>query len=132
MGLDWSQKPSLYKDYGDIRMISLPKPQATKTPPFGELLLARHSVRNFTRKALSLSALSFLLWASNGIRHEQRGYKFRTVPSARGSLSIESYVVANNVEEITRGVYHYSIRTHGLEEKCGTGSLSRRIHPGCT
>jgi SagB-type dehydrogenase family enzyme len=116
MALDWSQKPPLYKDYSEARMIGLPKPQATETPPFGELLLGRRSVRNFTRKALSLSELSFLLWASNGIRQQQRGHEFRTVPSAGALYPIETYVVANNVEEVSPGIYHYSIRAHGLEE----------------
>jgi SagB-type dehydrogenase family enzyme len=115
-GLDWSRKPPVYKDYAGAKKIALPNPRATRTPSFGELLLARHSVRDFADRALPLSDLSFLLWASNGIRAERRGHGFRTVPSAGALYPIESYIVANNVEGLAPGIYHHSIESHCLEE----------------
>ena len=60
--------------------------------------------------------LAFLLWASTGIQRTEHGYEFRTAPSAGALYPIETYIAANNVEEVEKGVYHYNIKNHLLEE----------------
>ena len=60
--------------------------------------------------------LSFLLWASTGIQRIEHGYEFRVAPSAGALYPIETYIVANSVEDIETGVYHYNIENHLLEE----------------
>jgi SagB-type dehydrogenase family enzyme len=65
---------------------------------------------------LSKIDLAFLLWASTGIQRIEHGYEFRTVPSAGALYPIETYIAANNVEELKEGIYHYNIENHLLEE----------------
>jgi SagB-type dehydrogenase family enzyme len=60
--------------------------------------------------------LAFLLWASTGIQRTEHGYEFRTAPSAGALYPIETYIAANNVEEVEEGIYHYNIKDHLLEE----------------
>jgi SagB-type dehydrogenase family enzyme len=65
---------------------------------------------------LSLDTLSFLLWASTGVQRKEQGYDFRTAPSAGALYPIETYLIANNVEDLKKALYHYNIQDHTLEE----------------
>lgn len=53
----------------------------TKTGIF-DCMADRRSRRKFSGEALSLAELSFLLWATQGVREVIPGRTFRTVPSA--------------------------------------------------
>ena len=46
----------------------------------------------------------------------EEGYEYRTAPSAGALYPVETYIIAHNVEGLERGVYHYNIRQHVLEE----------------
>lgn len=115
-GLDWQSKPPLYKTYPDQPQIALPKPGQLAAMPLDRALRLRRSVRRYTGAALSLAALSYLLWASTGIQREERGHEFRTAPSAGALYPIETYVVANRVADLAPGLYHYEIQSHGLAQ----------------
>jgi SagB-type dehydrogenase family enzyme len=113
-GLDWANKPKVYKTYPDSKTVKLPEPVG------GDLILdniikQRKSVRQFSSESLTLDHLSYLLWATTGIQRIEMDYEFRTVPSAGALYPIETYVMANNVSNIPKGIYHYSIRDHNLE-----------------
>jgi SagB-type dehydrogenase family enzyme len=114
--LDWSSKPSPYKEYPGSRRIELPRPEAGKEMSLDEALRRRTSVRDYSDKPLSLEDLSYLLWASTGIQRVEQGYEFRTAPSAGALYPIDTYVVANNVQGLQQGLYHYAIKAHVLEE----------------
>lgn len=113
---DVSSKPDLYKEYPDSEKIELDHSDLEIKVSFNEVLQNRQSIRKFTREPLSLEKLSFLLWASTGISHREHGYEFRTAPSAGALYPIETYVVANNINNLEKGVYHYSIKNHQLEQ----------------
>ena len=115
-GLDWQNKPSLYKEYPNRTKIILPPPQPGGKMTLDTVLRRRRSVRKFTSHALYREQLSYLLWASSGIQRRERGYAFRTVPSAGALYPIETYLVIQTVENILEGVYHYSVKSHLLEE----------------
>ena len=83
---------------------------------FTEVLRRRKSVRSFSLQPLSKVDLAFLLWASTGIQRIEHGYEFRTAPSAGALYPIETYLAANNVEDLSEGIYHYNIKNHLLEE----------------
>ena len=114
--LDWSSKPETYKEYPSARNIPLPRNLPSSTLSLVEALKKRKSVRSFLPEPLSLDDLGFLLWASTGIQRTEQGYEFRTVPSAGALYPIETYVVANRVEGLEKGLYHYNIPAHSLEE----------------
>jgi SagB-type dehydrogenase family enzyme len=114
--LDWENKPSLYKEYSQSTKIVLPPLKSESQRDLDLVLRTRRSVRRFTSQSITKEQLSYLLWASGGIQRQERGYDFRTVPSAGALYPIETYLVVNNVENIAEGVYHYSVKAHLLEE----------------
>ena len=72
-------------------------------------------MRAYGPEPLALGELSALLWAAAGVTARQQGFAFRTAPSAGGLYPIEHYVVANDVEGLERGLYHYDVLGRALE-----------------
>ena len=114
--LDWANKPETYKSYPSSKTILLPDVLHETTIGFAEVLRRRKSIRAFSNQSLSLDNLGFLIWASTGVQRVEQGYEFRTAPSAGALYPIETYIAANNVEDVDSGVYHYNIKNHLLEE----------------
>ncbi len=123
--LDVSRKPEVYKVYPDSKKRELP-PFEKSTMSFLETLTRRKSIRRFSDKALTLSQMSYVLWASTGIQRKEHGYEFRTAPSAGALYPVETYAVVNRVEDLPMGVYHYNVRDHLLEE-LAQGDYRREI-----
>jgi SagB-type dehydrogenase family enzyme len=111
--LDWSNKPETYKKFPTAPAFELPKEPGRL--PFADVLKNRKSVRSFSNKPLSVEDLSFLLWASTGIQRTEQGYEFRTTPSAGALYPIETYLIATNVDNLGKGLYHYDIQEHKLD-----------------
>lgn len=74
----------------------------------------RNSVRNFSKKSLSLEELSFLLWSTQGVKFASGANVFRNVPSAGCRHALETYLTIFNVEDIQPGVYRYLPLTHQI------------------
>ena len=115
-GPDWSIRPDIYKHYPNSLKIKLPSPKSTSTDSLDVVIQNRRSIREFSKKALTMNQLSYLLWASTGINKKEYGFELRTAPSAGALYPIETYLVINNVENISKGIYHYNIKNHFLEE----------------
>jgi SagB-type dehydrogenase family enzyme len=115
--LSWETKPETYKTYNTKRIsLSISTEVQSQSLSLLEVLKSRGSIRKFSHKPLTLSELSFLLWASAGIRTKKEGYAFRTAPSAGALYPVETYVLANDVEGLPKGLYHYSIKFNAVEE----------------
>jgi len=89
--------------------IKLPKPRQKGKITVEEALLSRRSVREYSNAPLTISDLSQLLWAAQGITGAD-GY--RTAPSAGALYPLETYVVAGRVEDLPSGIYKYDPRAH--------------------
>ena len=124
--LDWSTKPSVYKKYPESEKIDLPSPVEQGGLGLWEVIRARRSVRAYTQDPMSLKDLSQILWATQGITASIGDHRLRAAPSAGALYPIETYLVINNVENIAKGVYHYSIKSHLLEE-LKLGDFRRKI-----
>jgi SagB-type dehydrogenase family enzyme len=75
----------------------------------------RRSHRDFKEAPLSQSELSFLLWATQGIKEELApGVALRNVPSAGCRHAFESYCIIRGVEDLEEGVYRYLPVEHAL------------------
>ncbi len=75
----------------------------------------RQSHRHFKDEPLSLEELSFLLWATQGIRKKvDEGTAFRTVPSAGCRHALETYLCVLNVTGLEMGIYRYLPLEHQL------------------
>lgn len=76
----------------------------------------RESLRAWADSPLSLGELSWLLFATQGLRDGKGGrLNLRTVPSAGSRHALESYVAARRVEGLKPGLWRYLPATHGLE-----------------
>jgi SagB-type dehydrogenase family enzyme len=114
--LDWDNKPEQYKTYPNAaKKIKLPNPEFDISIPFWRIVLNRRSIRNFKNEPITQSQLSLLLYGMSGLTRIYPQFEFRTVPSAGGLYPIEIYVIINNVENLSQGVYHYNIPDHSLE-----------------
>ena len=84
--------------------------------PFLEVVRKRRSRRKFTGEPLSLEELSFLLWATQGIRQVSGDgtRTYRTVPSAGARHPLETYLLINSVEGLEPGLYRYLALDHQL------------------
>jgi SagB-type dehydrogenase family enzyme len=75
----------------------------------------RESRRSFTAEPLTLGELSFLLWATQGVRQRlASGTVLRTVPSAGNRHALETYLAALHVKGVEPGFYRYLPLEHQL------------------
>lgn len=75
----------------------------------------RKSRRVYTREEMSLDELSFLLWATQGIRTKMdEGHAYRTVPSAGCRHALETYLCVVRVKGLLAGIYRYLPVEHQL------------------
>lgn len=114
----------------------LPRPDVEKPIPEGAVLIdlvapedftvgqmslaeaigKRKSQRYFTDETLTLEELSFLLWATQGVREvSEDGMRyFRNVPSGGNRHPIETYLSIHRVEGVKVGLYRYLPIEHKL------------------
>ena len=104
---------------GEEARIALPKNFADGVIK-ADLLAAirdRKSSRVYTQEEMSLVQLSFLLWATQGVK-DLRGRSYatlRTVPSGGARHPFETYLVVRKVTGLAAGAYHYLPMEHELE-----------------
>lgn len=95
-------------------LFKLPAPSHHGKVSVEEAILKRRSVRRFRNEPLTLSQLSQLLWAAQGITAS--GGR-RTVPSAGATYPLEVFAATGEqtVDSLGAGVYHYQIESHALD-----------------
>ena len=111
-------QPALQKEVeaGDV-CIDLPASNACKLvkPDARQCIGDRKSVRRYTDEAITLEELSYLLWATQGVRGtNENGKIMRTVPSAGATNTFETYLFVKNVEGLQQGIYRYQAYEHRL------------------
>jgi SagB-type dehydrogenase family enzyme len=109
--------------------IVLPDPPFSKIPPLDlcSALARRRSVRQYSQQPLTREELSFLLWATQGVQSiTDRSATLRPVPSAGARHALETYMLLNNVEGLTPGLYRFA----ALENELIELSLSPEIIEG--
>jgi len=109
---------------------SLPAPQRAGGRGLWDVILARRSVREFRRDALSREQLSQLLWATQGVTARHSGHAFRAAPSAGACYPIDTYVIVHRVEGLAAGLYRYEVDTGTLERR-RAGDLSDAVASAC-
>ena len=127
---------SPYDNFVSDQQLKLPQPPLVKAPmaeqalplprnfedldlqqDFIALLTERRSSRVYTQQPISLLQLSFMLWATQGIK-DIRGKSYatlRTVPSGGARHGFETYLLVQHVEGLQPGAYHYLPLAHELE-----------------
>ncbi len=94
--------------------LRLPEPKLDGSLSVETAILLRRSVREFARGPLSLSEISQLLWAAQGITSPAG---MRAAPSAGALYPLELDLVCGEVEGLEPGVYRYEPGTHGLRRR---------------
>ncbi|MGZ7135431.1 MAG: SagB/ThcOx family dehydrogenase [Methanobacterium sp.] len=74
----------------------------------------RESRRKYSSEPITLFELSFLLWATQGVRFISGANVFRNVPSAGCRHALETYLAIFNVEDVNPGIYRYLPLSHQL------------------
>jgi len=130
----------------------IPMPEAQKPVPSGALLVTlvppedfhvgdipliqairnRKSHRKFINQPLTLEELSFLLWATQGLRspYQKGSVTRRNVPSGGSRHPFETYIFVNNVVGLQPGMYRYLPITHELMFMFNRVSLEAEVHQG--
>ncbi len=125
--------PPLEKPYAkEARRMDLPRIEGLQDLGRLELKAAigrRESCRTYRRDPpLSLEELSFLLWATQGIKEKlDAGHALRTVPSAGCRHALETYLCILNVGGLERGIYRYLPLEHQLLFEFTEENLERKI-----
>lgn len=81
-----------------------------------EVIRDRISHRQYSEEPLSLKELSFLLWATQGVKEvTANNYATkRTVPSGGARHPFETYLAIQRVTGLKPGIYYYSALNHQL------------------
>jgi len=95
-----------------------------------EAFKQRRSHRKFTKHPLQLEELSYLLWATQGVKEtfQRKGRtvaSFRTVPSAGARHPFETYLLIFRIDSLEQGIYKYSAienKLFLLQKKSNLGS----------
>ncbi len=118
--------------------IKLPPPSHQGKTSVEEAISKRRSVRRFRAQPLSLSQLSQLLWAAQGITGSSGR---RAVPSAGATYPLEVFVAIgeHGIENLVAGIYHYQVDSHSLSlhlrgdsrQKLAEAALSQSFIANC-
>lgn len=129
-------QPPLQQPYSrDCEKIELPQPEHfPEIPPldFLALIELRASVRDYLKQPMPLLELSFLLWCTQGVKMVlgDKATK-RTVPSAGSRHAFETYLLINNVEGLTPGIYRFLALEHTLTPVVVDPAAKQRIVDAC-
>ena len=115
-GLD---APPVEKPYSTAALrLDLVKPGEWSNIPGVDLATAignRKSRRVYRQEPLTMEELSFLLWATQGMRGKAVGDRvYRTVPSAGCRHAFETYLAVLDVEGLDSAIYRYLPLSHQL------------------
>jgi len=112
------------------KTIALPAPGAWKIPAINleQAIARRRSRRTFTAPPLTLDELSFLLWATQGLRETSSTTRnFRTVPSAGCRHALETYVAALRIEGLDKAIFRFLPHAHALVEEARSERLEAEL-----
>lgn len=121
-------QPPLFKPPLGTPVLRLPRDfeSLRLNSDFLQVLNRRKSSRVYTQQPLTLQQLSFLLWATQGVKG-YRGKKYatlRTVPCGGARHEFECYLTVCRVEGLEPGRYHYMPDLHALEWVAELGDLA--------
>ncbi len=115
-----------FKRYPQAEKVLLPRRWDGERANLWQVLQHRRSARRYSQGGISLTDLALLLWASQGVTAQAGPYYLRTAPSAGALYPIETYVVAERVDEVEPGLLHFDVRGFQLE-RLESGHMARKV-----
>jgi len=117
-----------------LEVMDLPKPEtiALGGLPVRQAIDRRRSLRTYTDPPLTLEAVSYLLWCTQGVKEvTPRPVTFRTVPSAGARHPLETVLLINRVEGLTPGLYWFTASEHQLVRLEADSSIAEQMTEAC-
>jgi SagB-type dehydrogenase family enzyme len=109
-GMDWSNKPEMYKSYIGADSVLLPRDLVLPKAE-GETALQGGLRRNPVE--LNIAGLAGLLFMAYGftsqVDYGNEVFSYRSAPSAGALYPVDIYLAARDVAGLEDGLYHYSI-----------------------
>ena len=93
--------PSFFPPHPSLQTLDLPKPQDIDLADVSlrQAIDDRKSEREFLAdQSISLDALAYLLWATQGVKEADQMDAFKTVPSAGARHPLETFLLVQRVE----------------------------------
>lgn len=120
----------------DTKRVSLPGPDGwlaeVEEIDLADAIERRKSRRKFSRDPLSLAELTFLLWATQGVKKVMGDRAtLRNVPSAGARHSLETYLFVFDVEGLEPGLYRYLPLTNELASLGAVENMGERLVQAC-
>ena len=105
-----------YPEDAELIDLVLPEEFSVGKKPLIDVIRNRRSRRQFSDEPVTVEELSFLLWATQGVRKvsENKVNTLRTVPSAGARHPFETYLVINRVRGLHPGLYRYLPLNHKI------------------
>ena len=117
----------------EATVISLPDPddEVALGGSVREAIGGRCSRRAYSPEALSAAELSYLLWATQGVKRLAGNRVYRTTPSAGARQALDTYLYIDRVEGIDSGLYRYLPLDHALCPLPPVPEQSQSLIDGC-
>ena len=97
-----------------------------------ETILDRKTKRKYdSENKMSLKELSWLLFASQGVRKQSGQNYFRSVPSAGNRHAFDTYIAVFNVAGLEKGIYRYLPKSHQLVLQNTVEDLENKLSKAC-
>jgi len=119
----------------DAELIDLPSPSQIKVPSVDlrQAIEKRETLRAYAETNLSLEELSYLLWATQGVKMvTDRPVTKRTVPSAGSRHAFETWLLVNRVDGLQPGLYRYVALTHRLIRMPAIQAIRQTLTDACS
>jgi SagB-type dehydrogenase family enzyme len=131
--LDWENQPGVFKEYPELKPISLPEPGSFPEKRLSEILRGMDVVSEEIEVDVKvLSTILFLTYSLTAkVRQGSGDFYFRSVPSAGALYPVELYLAARGIGGLEDGLYHFSVARHGLHP-LRTGSSPGSAETGPT
>lgn len=129
-------QPALQKPYSNDSVLIDLIPEADFSVGQMSLLDAlrlRRSHRDYTSTPFTREEISFLLWATQGVKEvpPEGTSSHRTVPSGGARHPFETYILVRGVEEIEPGLYRYLAFEHKLCLVNKGDGIAEKIYDAC-
>jgi len=114
--------------------VDLPDPQSVELEDLSlrKAINDRKSEREFlVDKSITLGALSYLLWATQGVKEADAMDTFKTVPSAGARHPLETFLLVQRVQDLGAGLYRYIGPSHQIPNLQAADDITESVAATC-